>query len=112
LGHEDYFLALKASYEVDYFVGQFKDSESWEITKPRMLDLLLTKKIQKFGKYWKSFFKLMSIGESKEEKFVRFGNLKVQIVDPKTLDSEIVQLQTPTNKSEYRGVVMRHRLKY
>jgi hypothetical protein len=55
-----------------------------------MLDLILTKKIQKFGKYWKSFFRVMPIGESKERKFVRFGNLKIQIVDPKTLDSSIV----------------------
>jgi hypothetical protein len=53
-------------YEAYYFDEENINCIDWEISKPRMLEQILTKEIKKFGKHWKSFFEYMDIGEPKK----------------------------------------------
>jgi hypothetical protein len=62
LGKEDNFLHMRDFYEAYYFNENVLKCGDWEISKPQMLELIMTQKIKNFGKHWKSFFEFMDIG--------------------------------------------------
>jgi hypothetical protein len=53
---------MRDFYELYYFNENVLKCGDWEISKPQMLEHIITQKIKKFGVHWKSFFELMDIG--------------------------------------------------